>query len=140
MGVLAVNCNEAAAELAQLARRGGPSVDARDAALAHLSLQRDRIEHGLDAGVIRSVPHLAGVGPRPEGQAQRVDDQRLAAAGLAGEQVQARAEAHGRLRDQGQVAHLELLQQLWSATGDPPQIRGIGGRSQGRGGATRSAS
>jgi len=43
-------------------------------------------------------------------QAEGVDDQRLAAARLTGQQVEAGLEANAGALDQRQVAHMELLQ------------------------------
>ncbi len=118
--LLAVEGDEPLAELAQLARRRRPPVDSRRASLADLAPENDPIECSLDGGAVRPVPDLVGAAARPKGQAQRVDDQRLAAARLAGEKVEARAEADGRLRDQGEVANLQLLQH--GATSSGPAV------------------
>ena len=52
------------------------------------------------------MPDLVGATPRAQREAERVDYERLAAPGFAGEQVEARAETDAGLGDQGQVAHL----------------------------------
>src|SRR5207253_11159001 len=93
----------------------------RPAALADPARLHDEVEVAVAARALRAVPDLVGAATRAERQAKRVDDQRLAATGLAGEQVQARAEPHVGLRDQGQVADPELLQQptFWEPGAGP---------------------
>jgi len=121
MFVLAVQRHEPVAQLAQLSRRGGSRVDACRASLADLAPQDDRIECGLHRGSISAVANLFGRRSRAEDETERVDDQRLAAAGLAGEQVEARPKTNRRLRDQGKVAHLELLEHYFLGTSGLPQ-------------------
>src|SRR5260370_33882080 len=93
---------EGVAERGELPRRGGGSVDVPRAALADLALQDHRLEDRFDACAVGAVPDLVGAPARTQRQAERVDDERLAAAGLAGEQVQARTEPDVRLGDQGE--------------------------------------
>ena len=119
--VLAVKRNESVAQLAQLAWCCGSSVDPRHAAFADLPLQRDRIEDRLHRGSFSAVTHLLGRCPGAERQAERVDDQRLAASSLARQKIETWSEMHGRFRDQGQVANLELPQHYFLGTSGLPQ-------------------
>jgi len=56
------------------------------------------------------MPYLVCPGPRAERQAERVDDERLAAARLTGEEVEPGAEADATLRDQRQVADSQFFE------------------------------
>jgi len=112
--VLAVHSDQLAGQLAKLARRCGPAVDAGLPAPPDLARQ-DRlpalaIEGGIDHRALGAVPDLVGAGPGAQRQAQGVDDQRLPAPGLAGQQVEPGPEANPGALDQRQVADVELLQ------------------------------
>jgi hypothetical protein len=97
--VLSVNRHEAVAQLAQLPRRRCPTINPSSAPLAKLALQDElrstRIEDRFDGGALRAAADLVSAATRAEREAQRVDDQRLAAPRLSGEQVEAWPEAHG---------------------------------------------
>src|SRR5262245_60076430 len=103
MLMLSVNRDETIADLAQLRWVGSAAVDPSGAALADLALKRHAVEHCFDRRPVGAVADLVGSASGPKRQAQRVDDQRLAASGLSGEEVETRSEAHCRLRDQRQV-------------------------------------
>jgi hypothetical protein len=112
--VLAVHADQPAGQLAQLARRRGPAVDAGLPAAPDLARQ-DRLpalalEGGVDHRALGAVADLVGAGPSAQRQAQGVDDQRLAAAGLAGQEVETGPEVDAGALDQRQVADVELLQ------------------------------
>jgi hypothetical protein len=96
--VLPVHRDQVAPELAELRRACGAAVDPCGAALAKLPLEDQRraarFEHALHRGPLGAVPHLVSTASCAEREAERVDDERLAAAGLAGEQVEAGTETH----------------------------------------------
>src|SRR4029077_19119077 len=114
------------------------TVDPGRASLAELPLENERratrLEHALHHCPLGAVPYLVRAAPGPEGEAERVDDERLAAARFAGEQVEAGSETHPRLGDQSEVAGLELPQQRsitsWAPVGVPNlAFRPAAGRS-----------
>src|SRR4029077_14577361 len=88
---------------------GLPAVDPGGAALAKLALQDKgrtaRLENAFHGRPLCAMANLVGPAPGAEGQAQSVDDERLAAASLTGQQVEAGPKANPGLRDQGQVAN-----------------------------------
>ena len=94
--VLAVDLDQPADRLGQT--RGGHRlvVEARRGAAAGLDLADDDerlgqpLEQRLHPGPVRPVPDQPGVHSRTEGEPQRVDEQALAGAGLAGDDVEAR--------------------------------------------------
>src|ERR1700687_2343311 len=59
------------------------------------------------------MPDLVGAAPRAQGEAQRVDDQRFAAPGFAGQKVEAGPKANPGLGHQRQVANFEFFEQLF---------------------------
>src|SRR6202165_785300 len=59
------------------------------------------------------MPDLVGAAPRAQGEAQRVDDQRFAAPGFAGQKVEAGPTANPGLGHQRQVANFEFFEQLF---------------------------
>lgn len=61
-------------------------------------------ELGVEFGALGTVADHAAVGPEPGQEAQGVDDQRLAGAGLARDHGHARAELQFGGRDDGEVA------------------------------------
>src|SRR5258706_11783087 len=123
--VLPMQGDQVATQLAELSRMRVAAVDARRAALTKLSLQCKRrtagFENALHSRPLRAVPNLVDTAPRAEGQAERVDDERLAAAGLAGQEVEAGTKAHPGLRDQSQVANVEFLEHYLFGTRGRPQ-------------------
>src|ERR1700682_2756901 len=112
--VLAVQRDQAAAKFAQLAGVGWTAVDACGAALAELPLEYEgiasRLEDPLNGRPLSAMPDLICPTPTTNGEAEGVDNERLAAPCFASEQVQAGAEPHARLRDEGQVPDPELPQ------------------------------
>ena len=93
VGVLAVEVDERAADLGELARGGEAAVDVGAAAAV---AGQDAREHGLlagrrvdeapfDPGFGRAVAHERGVGAAADEQLHRFDDEGLARAGLAGD-------------------------------------------------------
>jgi hypothetical protein len=63
------------------------------------------------------VADLVAAGAAAEGEAEGVHDQRLAAAGLPGQQVEAGAEDDAGALDQRQVANVKLLQRQRFSSG-----------------------
>jgi hypothetical protein len=61
------------------------------------------IELGLDVRLLRAGPQIAGVAACTEQEAERLRQDRLARAGLAGDGVEARREAELRLADEDEV-------------------------------------
>ena len=153
--VLAVDVDQHPAELAELAGRRRPAVQARGAAAADLAAQDQlglRLEAhlgqqragGRDVGDLEDALHqcplgavadLLGAGPGTEREGESIDHQGLAAAGLAGEEVQAGAEADVGAGDQREVTNPERLQhhdfQAVGAPGGRPSrsSAGAGGRT-----------
>ena len=85
-----------------------------------------RLELGLDVRFVAVRPDEAGVPARAEQQADRLREDRLAGAGLAGDRVQARRERELRLADQDEVLDAEPAKHAWmlrppAASGDPPK-------------------
>ena len=68
------------------------------------------VEQRLDARRVRAVAHERRVRAGAEGQPQRVDDQALAGAGLAGDDVEPRLERQPQALDEGEVGDRELQQ------------------------------
>ena len=68
------------------------------------------VEQGLDPRGLGAVADEARVRPRPADEPERVDQQALAGAGLAGDDVEARPERQAQPVDQRQVADGELEQ------------------------------
>ncbi len=67
-------------------------------------------EDGGDHGLGRPAAHQGGVGPRAQGQAQRIQDDRLASPRLTGERGQARPERQVQAFDQDDVANAKADQ------------------------------
>ena len=97
MRVLAVQVDERAPDLGELADGGEPAVDV--GAAATVAGQHAR-EHGLVAGLgvhepsfdarfVGAVAHERGVGAPADEQLDRLDEERLARAGLAGDRGEA---------------------------------------------------
>ncbi len=132
--VLAVQLQQPLAELAQRRDGAGRAVDehARRSADRHLAAQHQqavlvgvdaallqqrtqrpgvgRLEHRLDARAARPASDLRRVGAVAGDQSQRVDQDRLARPGLAGQQVQARTELHGQVLDDRQLTDAQRSQ------------------------------
>jgi len=122
-----VDVDQQATQLAELARGRRTAVEPGGAATADLPAQHQLrlgieahllqqgegggdvgdLEHALHQRPLGAVAHLVGAGPGAEREGQGVDDQRLAAAGLPRQQVEAGAEADLRARDQRQVTNPE---------------------------------
>src|ERR1700674_2977515 len=122
--MLPMQRDEVVSELSQRFSGCLPAVDSRDASFAELALQHQRsparLEHTLHRGAFGSVTDLVRPTLRTERQAQRVDDQRLAAARLAGQEVEAGPEADPTLRDQRQVADAEFFEHYFFGTSGRP--------------------
>ncbi len=127
--VLAVHLDQQGAKVAQHADAGGLVVDegagpavrrqgpAQHQVLVALIVQALVVqegehrmvgrqgEDGGDHGLARPVAHQGGVGSRAQGQAQRIQDDRLAGPRLAGERGQARPERQVQAFDQDDVAN-----------------------------------
>ena len=100
------------------------AVGGHDPAQDQLPLERDRavLEQGLqlvrlgrlelrdDRALLGAGAHEAAVAAAAQGQAQRIQDDRLAGAGLAGEHGQAAGEAELEALDQHDVADREAFQ------------------------------
>ncbi len=129
-GVLAVDVDEVVGHLAQLGERGGAAVDER-AALAlgvdHAAQQqrlvdgeaglveparerRGRVEFGRDLAARAAFAHHAAFGARAEGQLQRVDEDGLAGARLAGEHYEPGAELEFERIDDDEVFQRQATQ------------------------------
>ncbi len=70
-------------------------------------------ELGDDGGLLGARAHEAGIGPLSERQAERVEQDRLAGPGLAGQHAQTRAERQGQAVDQNDVADRQSEQHSW---------------------------
>ncbi len=68
----------------------------------------DAVEERRDPGRLRPVPDERRVGPGTSGESEGVDQQALARAGLAGEDVQAGSELEPQPLDQGEVGDGDL--------------------------------
>ena len=64
---------------------------------------RQPVEERLDAGALGAVADERRVGPRADGQPERVDQQALPGAGLAGDDVEARLEREPQALDDREV-------------------------------------
>jgi hypothetical protein len=112
--VLPVDRDQVAPKFAELCGVRRPAIDLRRPALAELSLEHQRrasrFEYALDRGALRAVPDLVGAPTRAQRQTEGVHDERLAAPGFSGEEVEAGPEANAGLGHQSEVADLELFQ------------------------------
>ena len=132
LSVLAVDRDEPLADLAQLPRTDRAAVDSGCRAFADLALEDDRVERRRDRRPLGAVPDLVGAPARAKGEAQRVDEQRFAAAGFPGEEVQARPEANRGLRDQAEVVDVQLLQHARATSWGPAGVPSRASRPAGR--------
>ena len=112
--VLAVDLDERP-DLVGQARRGGRQVvepGGRSAAGRHLADGDERlgepIEERLDARRLGTVADQPGVRARTAHESERIDQQALAGAGLAGDDVETRSERQPQAIDEGQVADRQL--------------------------------
>ena len=84
---------------------------AADGDLAHGDQRlREPIEEGLHPGDLGAVANQADVRACAADQPERIDEQALAGAGLAGDDVETRPEGHPQPIDQGEVADGQLEQ------------------------------
>ncbi len=132
-GMLAVDVDQLLAGLAQLAHGGRAAVDpgaalalgidaaaqqqrvacAVEAGLVQPAGQRRRrVELGRDLGARAAFAHQRGVAAAAQGQLQRVDQDRLACAGLAGQHREAGLQLHLELADDDHVAKRQAAQHL----------------------------
>ncbi|MNT47886.1 hypothetical protein D3C72_1846360 [compost metagenome] len=136
VGVLSVDVDQLVPHFAQLCQRGRGAVDKSLAAAAgidrtpqqhragaivgivgiELALGQPGVERrvgregGADAGAGRAFAHDAGVGPLAQHQGQGVDQDRLAGAGLAGEDGEARGEIQVERIDDDEIADGQAAQ------------------------------
>jgi hypothetical protein len=68
------------------------------------------IKFGADLGTLAAGAYQAGVGALAEGKGQRVDKNRLAGAGLAGERAETALELEFQVIDQHKVANRQPAQ------------------------------
>lgn len=128
--VLAVDVDQAVAQLAQLRDGGGRAVDIRAAASLGVdhaaqgeffvsvefalgqpgTQRRGGIEDGGDVGARGALAQHAGVAALAQRQGQGVDEDGLARAGLAGKHGEARAEMDLGLFDDDEVADMQGAQ------------------------------
>ena len=133
MGVLAVDLDQLGGRLGQGAHRGHAPVDPRPRAAVRrhgagdddlaFTLGRTDHEARLDQGLGGPRPDDGRIGPAPQHQLERLDHQRLARAGLAGQDRHARAEGQRQVLDDAEVAHPQLGQhgRLLLAIGQQPE-------------------
>jgi hypothetical protein len=137
-GVLAVDVDQLLAQLAQLRGGGGAAVDpgaalalAVDAAAKQQAVagveagflqprhqRRRQVEFGADLGPGRAFAHHAGVGARAQCQLQRVDQDRLAGAGFAGQHGKAVRQVQLELAHDDEVAQGDAFE-----AHDPPSFQ-----------------
>mmetsp|Transcript_4846 Transcript_4846/g.17211 ORF Transcript_4846/g.17211 Transcript_4846/m.17211 type:complete len:524 (+) Transcript_4846:2418-3989(+) len=133
-GVLTVDVEQMVGQLAQLGQCGGTAVDpgaALAAAVDHAAQQQGvvhvkaglvqpaaqmqrQVELGTDLGLGRALAHHAGVAAPAQGQLQRVDQDGLAGAGLAGQHGKAGIELEFERRHDDKVFEAEMPQHGWS--------------------------
>ena len=78
-------------------------------------MARGQVELGGDAGLGGAAAQQAGIGARAQRQAQSIEQDRFAGAGLAGQHAQARREGEIEAVDQDDVADGEAEQHRLSA-------------------------
>ncbi|EQD77883.1 Negative regulator of class I heat shock protein [mine drainage metagenome] len=93
------------------------------------------VEFGADLGAFRAAAHQCGVGARAAKQQQRVDQQRLAGAGLAGDHGQAGAQRDFGPGDYSQIANVQRRQH-----GVPQRMARMMARFYGRSAASAAVS
>ena len=116
--VLSVQVDQVAAELGELARGRQPPVDVGTAAaLTRDHPREDGLGSGLrvheatlDARLGGAVPHERGVGPATDQQLDRLDDERLARTGLAGDGGEAGPEHEVQVGDDPEIDDVQLDQ------------------------------
>ena len=80
---------------------------------------RSHLEHGLDGGRLGVGADDVGLGARTAYQKNRVEEHRLAGAGLAGQYVEPGLKRHGDAVDDGEVASANLEEHLADARSAP---------------------
>src|SRR4030067_570780 len=141
---LARDVDQQLAHFAQQGRADGPSVEARQAAafaadftpkvyegmlleqpfaledLSHVAAVRPLQPKGaFHDGRLGPGPHHGAVGPAPQQELDGVDDDRLAGAGLTGEDDEAGVEAQLEPLDNGEVPNTQLDQHRRTRGGGP---------------------
>lgn len=137
---LAVDIDERVGDLTQYRQADGPAIDPANvpAVGPHLTRQKDkiaaffiqplgfqeRVNHlaqrrveikgGFDVGALASGPNCGAVRPPTQHQHHGIKDDRFARAGLAGEDVEARAKAQLQLIDDGKIADGKLVQHVFN--------------------------
>src|SRR5581483_11482149 len=117
VAVLAMEVDERRADVGKLGDGGDAPVDvgARPA-IAGEHTREDHfaplvgLEAPFDACFGRALPDERGVGTPPEEQLDRLDEQRLAGTGLAGDRGAAGIEQHGDVVDDPEVSDVELAE------------------------------
>ena len=145
--VLAVQVDEAPPVLGQLRHGREPAVDvaARPAVGGHDAGQRRpprrrRHEAAFDARFGGALAHQLRVGPAAAQQLERVDEQRLARAGLAGDRGEPGPERHAQLGDDAEVLDAQLRQHRRHRSGSANFVFRIWWKSRGCTLASRSGS
>ncbi len=147
--VLAVEGDQARAQLAQVADRGGASVEKGAGAPVHIDAPRQdqplqllldahvlgqqagkfltdvlgHREHSLDVGLLGARPDDAAARASSHQKIQGVGEHRLAGARLAGEHVQTGREEQLGALDQEQVFHAQLAKHVRQVYQRPPTDR-----------------
>ena len=116
VGVLAVQVDQAGAQVGQRRCRGQAAVQVGTAAAvarhdpAHQDLVVTVQEAALDHGLVDPGTHDRGIGTASQQQLDGTHHQGLAGTGLAGDRGQARTEHHGDLVDHPQARDPQLQQ------------------------------
>src|SRR4029077_12353669 len=84
---------------------------------------REPVEQRLDARRFRAVADDTCVGPSTPDETERVDEQTLAGARLAGDDVEARLERQAQAIDEGQVADGQLEETPGAHDGSSATLR-----------------
>ena len=79
------------------------------------------VEHRLDPVGVRSFPQVIHAGPAPQHNAEGIDEDGFAGAGLPGEHIEARCKIHPQVIDQGKIVHFQGIQHVsvlsWPSSG-----------------------
>ena len=99
--------------LSMLRRSSRLSSASKPACSSQRRQRRRQVEFGADVGARRAFAHHAGVGARAQRQLQRVDQDRLAGAGLAGQHAEAVGKLEFELAHDDEVAQGDALRGSW---------------------------